>query len=77
MKTRFYAHGDQVEGNPEMFYCASCDCFIDRAHFETHNNEPNRLNNYQKYLSTLKTLQAYQKRSTNFYRPKNPYNLFH
>lgn len=71
MTERYYLHGDQVEGNPESFYCASCDFFFDRSHFAEHD-----LNNFQKYLSTLKTWKVVKKRTKTYQRPKNPHNLF-
>jgi hypothetical protein len=76
MKERYYLHGDQVEGKPEEFYCASCDLFVDRPHFDRHDNEPNRLNNFQKYLNTLKSWRVIKKRTKTYQRPRNPYNLF-
>lgn len=32
--TRFYLHGDAVEGQSGRFYCRTCDLFVDKAHFE-------------------------------------------
>lgn len=31
---RFYFHRDAKEQDPAAFYCARCDAFVPRAHFE-------------------------------------------
>lgn len=36
--TRFYLHGDAVEGQAGRFYCRACDQFVDEAHFELNKS---------------------------------------
>jgi hypothetical protein len=74
---RWYVHGDAIEGKPEIYDCCSCDLFVDELHFPIHNNEPNIMNNLDKYKQGLKTWQAInKKRENNYRRPNNPSNLF-
>ncbi|MBD2426576.1 hypothetical protein [Phormidium sp. FACHB-1136] len=72
MKQRHYVHGDQVEGQPDHYYCDFCDLFDGRDHFY---RVCSGRNDYQRYQQTLKTFKsAYHE--DRWYRPPNPPNLF-
>jgi hypothetical protein len=73
---RYYVHGDQVEGKPDEYYCASCDLFVDELHFRTHNDEPNVMNGLDKYNQSLKTWKVMKRKKAGYRRPNNPPNLF-
>jgi len=38
---RYYLHGDQVEGDPSQYFCASCDLFVELPHFEADHPNGN------------------------------------
>jgi len=62
MPKRYYFHGDKV--NDTQYYCACCDLFVDKQHFETHFLDINR----ERYNKS--------KIPNNFYRPLDSVNLF-
>src|SRR5262245_37759272 len=39
LPTRFYFHGDAVEGQEGAFYCVKCDAFVPEVHFRTHDGQ--------------------------------------
>lgn len=75
-QNRWYAHGDQVENKPNLYYCASCDFFLPREHFAEHENTPHRKPNLDKYAESLKKWKKKYSKLADFRRPSNPPNLF-
>jgi hypothetical protein len=77
-KTRYYLHGDEIEGNPGIYYCAACDLDVSLDHF--YQEYPERLcrveNDYKRYLRSLKTWRCIKKTDSTFFRPTNARNRF-
>ena len=67
-KVRYFFHGDRA--GEDSFYCAMCDLFVAKVHFDAaHATE----NHYSKYLATRKPLTG------KYYRPNSAddENIFH
>jgi uncharacterized protein YozE (UPF0346 family) len=65
--TRYYIHGDKSEEDSSLYFCAMCDLFVERGHFEIHGDK-NR-DRYDRSAARVKNLNAPN------IRPKNPPNL--
>ena len=71
-RKRYYLHGDKEEGNPDKYYCARCDIFIEAEHFETHDSKGNN----ERYLTSLaRWTQREQEVPFNWSRPQNATNI--
>jgi hypothetical protein len=71
MALRYYLHGDQKEGDPNLFFCRRCDLFKPEKHFhEEHLNSP--ATDFELLLQTKKELTGQSGRS----RPSKAGNLF-
>lgn len=73
MKSRFYVHGDEHEDLPGKFYCASCELFTNKEHFNIFKHAKPHLERY--HICMLK-LDTKIKGSKKHRRPTNPHNLF-
>lgn len=74
-KQRHYLNGDQKESDPELWYCARCDAFVQEAHFLEGNHKKEKLSDYERYLADRKRFQNQLKNSPGKWRrPKNPTN---
>jgi len=72
LPSRYYVHGDMVEASKDEYFCAACDVFFPRAHFDSCPCE-DHINKYQR---SLKTFEAMIKRGSSYTRPAQPENLF-
>jgi len=70
-KKRYYVHGDLHESDPDVYYCAACDMFFDKAHFRTYHVEAN----LDLYRSDSRFL-SYAISGGKHHRPDDPENLF-
>ncbi len=68
---RYYVHGDLHESDPDVYYCAACDMFFDKAHFRTYHVEAN----LDLYRSDSRFL-SYAISGGKYHRPDDPENLF-
>jgi hypothetical protein len=73
-RERHYIHGDQLEGDPSLFYCSACDSFWHEDHF--FNQEDKCCNHWDKYDSAMKMLGNSPKRHHGFGRTINSVNVF-
>jgi len=73
-KQRHYIHGDQLEEDPTLFYCASCDVFFPEEHFFGPDNKC--CNHWTRYDEALKMLGNSPKKHREFGRPMNAVNVF-
>ncbi|MGY0633623.1 YozE family protein [Luteimonas sp. A478] len=62
--TRYYFHGDKSEEDSSLYYCAICDVFAEREHFETHGDK-NR-DRHDRSVAHFKNV------TSSYTRPKNP-----
>ena len=70
-KKRYYVHGDRHESDPDLYYCAACDLFFDKAHFWKYHVEAN-LDLYRsgsRHIGNIISSGAH-------HRPDDPENLF-
>lgn len=49
---RYYLHGDVVEGEPGICYCARCDAFVELSHFQPGNGHDDG-EDADRFLSSL------------------------
>lgn len=74
---RHYLHGDQKEGDPEMWFCRRCDHFVPEAHFSEGHHKRQRLSEYEKYLDEKKRFPIKMKNQPGKWRrPANAPNHF-
>lgn len=65
--SRYYIHGDMVEGFDYVFYCAKCDFFVEQDHFyDMHDKD--RQSNYERAFESRR---RYNKADPSF-RKKRP-----
>jgi hypothetical protein len=70
-RQRFYLHGDQLEGDPQRYFCANCDVFFDAAHFASHGPHTG-----ERYLVALERWNKRDERShRQWRRPEGAMNL--
>ena len=74
MATRYYLHGDRGEREGDAYYCAFCDAFKERAHFEHPSPHENHQERYLRSLQGLKTLTSSSR--SRYSRPASAENLF-
>jgi hypothetical protein len=74
LKERHYIHGDQLEGNPSLFYCSACDVFFFEEHFL--NQADKCCNHWNRYDNAIKMLGKSSQKPRNFTRPMNSINIF-
>ena len=75
-KLRYYIHGDEKEGNPELYFCAGCDLFVEQGHFYAEDRLCKTKNDFERYSWSLKRLKLSLKGGRKFHRPNNPPNLW-
>lgn len=68
---RYYLHGDQKEGAPDLFFCVLCDAFIPEGHFRVDHP---KTNHYERYLRSLHREAQRKRNGTSFLRPKDAPN---
>ena len=68
MKTRFYFHGDLMEGKADTYYCAFCDSFLWDFLNHIYTDHPTE-NDWEKLRSSKRIYQALDKKQ--FFRPKS------
>jgi len=74
MATRYYFHGDEVEGKQGHYYCAYCDSFVNENHFSDILHSDTDKAEYDFFVKDWKTLG--RKAKARLHRPSNTYNLF-
>lgn len=69
---RYYLHGDEIEDEPGMYFCASCDLPVEADHFDhKHATKP-----YERYFADLRRWQRWPARNKGrVRRPANPVNF--
>lgn len=73
-KTRYYVHGDCSEAELDTYFCASCDLFVSREHFDTKTHSTS---DGDRFRRSLKAWREAEKTSLkNFQRPQNAENIF-
>lgn len=72
---RYYLHGDQDEGDATLYYCARCDIFSERDHFDdqrVHSGESHEM----RYLASVERWNERDARSrATWRRPEDAVNL--
>ncbi|WP_434046809.1 YozE family protein [Sorangium cellulosum] len=71
--TRFYVHGDEREGTAESFYCARCDAFEGRGHFNTEDHVERRVELYERSVNAWRALQ--KSKPIRYRRPSKAKNI--
>ena len=71
---RHYIHGDQCEGNPNLYYCSCCDVFFSEEHF--FGREDKCCNHWERYDRAMKMLGNSPKKHREFGRSINSVNVF-
>ncbi|MBO2577027.1 hypothetical protein [Shewanella algae] len=71
---RHYIHGDQSEQDCSLFYCATCDAFLNEHHF--FNKEKSCCDHWNKYDEAMKLLGKSPQNHSNFGRPIDAANVF-
>jgi len=69
---RYYLHGDQKESSLDMFYCARCDVFFAKDHFQSCSSSEDKA----RLRSDLKGFRKYIKPKSNWRRSDVSANLF-
>ena len=73
IKTRYYAHGDQSEDDPSLYFCSMCDFFGEASHFDIAH----RQGHAERLQERLKTYAKWPADSAaRSYRPADAANLF-
>lgn len=69
---RHYLHGDEIEDEPGVYFCASCDKFVEAEHFDREH----ATKSYERYFADLQRWQHRPARSKGgVRRPANPVNV--
>ena len=71
--TRYYVHGDRHEEKPDMYYCARCDFFEPREHFEDADHISTRVEKYERSLRSW--AHHAKQRNSKYFRPPHPENI--
>ena len=71
---RHYIHGDQLEGDPSLFYCSACDVFFPEDHF--FSQEEKCCNHWDRYDGEMNMLGKSEKKHRDFGRSINSRNVF-
>ena len=74
MATRYYFHGDEVEGQTGQYYCAYCDLFVNEKHFSEVSHSGTDKERYDRSLKGWKVLK--KNSQGGLQRPNDAYNLF-
>lgn len=74
IKEMHYIHGDQLEGDPSLFYCSACDVFFPEDHFFGQGEKC--CNHWNKYDRAIKMLGNSEKKHKEFGRSINSINVF-
>jgi len=69
---RHYLHGDEIEDEPGVYFCVSCDKFMEAEHFDREH----AAKSYERYFAGLQRWQRWPARSKGgVRRPANPVNV--
>ena len=71
---RHYIHGDQMEGDPSLFYCTKCDVFWPEEHF--FSNSEKCCDHWPRYDRAMKMLGNSPKKHIDFGRRIDSPNVF-
>jgi hypothetical protein len=84
--TRYYLHGDLIEGETDLYYCRCCDLLFGASHFEKHETpdksyprakHPRNHTRYKKDVEIWISWNWHGVTDANhFTRPLDPPNLF-
>lgn len=72
LPSRYFVHGDRVAPSKDEYFCAACDVFASRSHFDTCHCK-DHLARYERSLASFNNL---VKHGSGYTRPARPENLF-
>ena len=72
LPSRYFVHGDRVDLSKDEYFCAACDVFVPRDHFDSCHCK-DHFARYERSLASFKNL---VKHGSNYTRPVRPENLF-
>lgn len=74
-KTRRYVHGDSHEDNIFSFFCAQCDEFAPREHFDDAKHVAGRAHHYNRSLTGWHFMNKWNNGKGVFFRPEDSHNI--